>query len=562
MKQNPFIRAAVCVLLGAAMFACKTLQEDTSQSDVDVKASKTATFTFSADKTSNAPLDSHIFEISEDTLSVVLSGDISGHTLYLVKSNPTDSSIDTSRVRFVASINGKPTATTADASRQATRKRFFDEDIVTHFEPPQLFDPYAPVPDASRAAVGEAAVAETTESSFKIGDTRKIFVDTDEAISSFEEQTATLLAIGKNCYVWVVDVQANRAAEIYASEICRRFDSMYRMITNVYGTESDRMYVFNGSNFSLKDMKNYSATGTRINIVLSRFVSTGVVGYFYCKDYFAGYHRGDARACSNNGKYVYINTRYLTTPRNRDMAYSTLAHEFQHMIMYGQKNINRGVTAADWFNEMMSMICEDLMQDELGIADAQSPKNRLNRFAASYYLSGASEFISVDGSRLPSYASLYGFGAYLIRTYGGAAFVNSIMKNAYCNEQAIAAAVSEMTGKQISFAEIIKTYALSFAHDGLMNLNQKAADSPYYVPFKDEVSGYAYPLEPINMLDYLQKGSFNEYGMKFFSAEERAALRPNGFTLHNLGEITSNSLTITFNDTGAAGQKLLLVVSD
>mgnify|MGYP002623628911 CR=1 FL=1 len=577
MKQLPLLRTGiffsltVIFVLILAVTACNNLGED-SHGDSDVTASKTASFSYTAAEVPSVGGGAqenanggfrNIFELSEDTLSVIVSGDIAGHELFLVKTNPTDTVIDSSRARYVVSVNDESTAAgESDARMVKNHKRIFDEDITTHFDPPQEFDPNEAVPEAARAA--SFSVQTVTPTEFACGDTREIFVDANEAISTFEKQTATLLAIGKKCYVWVVDVPSNRAAEIYAAEVAETFDKLYSSVTTVYGNESDTLYVFNGSNFTLADMACYSMTGTRVNIVLSRFVSVGTVGYFYCKDYYTGYtaKASDARASSNSGKYLYINTRYMGTERSRSMVYSTLAHEFQHLIMFGQKNIRCGVSAANWFNEMMSMICEDLLQDELGIANAQSPKNRLGRFAASYYLSGAAEFISVDGSYLPSYAALYGFGAYLIRTYGGAAFVNRIMQSDYCNEQAIAKAVSAVTGREMTFSEIVQLYALSFVSNGMLSMNQPPEGSPFFEEFRDEATDYRYPLDPINMTDYLQKGSAGDYGMKLFLPEERVALRPNGFSLHSLGTATDDVMTIMFSETGAAGLKLFLIVAD
>ena len=559
MRQKPLLRGAACIFCFLLVPACNNLQNESSHDDSLVKASKKVSFSYSAQNS--------VYEVGEDTVSVQLTGDLSGKHLYLVKANPTDGVIASDRVRYVTALNNVPLTGSSQASaRSVSSKRFFDDDIITYFDPPQVFDPAEAVPSAARSAVaaagGEEAVSAKT---FAVGDTRQLYVDANAAISAFEQKTAVLKAVGEYCYVWVVDVERNRAAELYAGEFQRQFDDMYRMITHVYGQESNQIYVYNGKNFSLDDMSKYSLTGTKVNIVLSRFVSTGTVGYFYCKDYYSGYtsSASDARAYSNQGKYVYINTRYVGLESDRKMAYSTLAHEFQHLIMFGQKNIRCKATAADWFNEMMSMVCEDMMQRTLGVTDAQSPKNRLGRFAASYYLSGASEFISVDGSHLPSYAVLYAFGAYLARTYGGAAFISKVMQNDYCNEGAIAAAVSEVTGVQTTFAEILRAFVLSFVKDGAASLNSQPEESPFFTGMVDSETKYDYPLEPIDMNTILQKGSNGIFGMKYFDAGEREiALRPNGFTLHSLGELSGTSLTVTFNEAGAAGQRLFLVVAE
>ena len=93
MKHKPLLRAIVCFLLFFTI-ACNNLQEDSSHNDADVKASKAVSFSYTSGS-------SHVFEVTEDTQTVMLSGDIAGKQLYLVKANPTDSAMD---VDFIFSL--------------------------------------------------------------------------------------------------------------------------------------------------------------------------------------------------------------------------------------------------------------------------------------------------------------------------------------------------------------------------------------------------------------------------------------------------------------------------
>ena len=164
-------------------------------------------------------------------------------------------------------------------------------------------------------------------------------------------------------------------------------------------------------------MNKVSDTGTMINIVIydigndfAKATSGTIVGYFNSKDYYAP---GIANY-SNSGKYLYLDSYF--TSCIPAMTYSTLAHEFQHMINWNMKHIQKGLKASTWYNEMLSMLFEDMMQKSLGIKDSYTPKNRLATFENYYRYSGL-EYN--NSATLVSYASVYAFGAWLVREFGG-----------------------------------------------------------------------------------------------------------------------------------------------
>ena len=97
------------------------------------------------------------------------------------------------------------------------------------------------------------------------------------------------------------------------------------------------------------------------------------------------------------------------TNKMSEMAYSTLAHEFQHMINHYNKTLLAYNTESTqtWFTEMLSMLCEDMLQSYLGISDNNSPINRMQNFNTEYYQHGITEWQNTQ----TSYANIYAFGA-------------------------------------------------------------------------------------------------------------------------------------------------------
>ena len=154
---------------------------------------------------------------------------------------------------------------------------------------------------------------------------------------------------------------------------------------------------------------------------------------------------------SNEGKYFYIDSYYAV--RMFDYTVSTLAHEFQHMINFSVKAMN-GKASDSNFNEMLSMLFEDLMQEKLDIDDGYSPKNRLTKFLSRYYEAGIREY----NGTLQSYANAYAFGAWLIRKFGGATLVKEMMTNGKANNDCITSAVNTVNGTGYTFNELLQDF--------------------------------------------------------------------------------------------------------
>jgi hypothetical protein len=113
----------------------------------------------------------------------------------------------------------------------------------------------------------------------------------------------------------------------------------------------------------------------------------------------------------------------------------TLAHEFQHMIHYYQKNILKGTASEIWVNELSSMAIEDLLASKMSVA---GPRSNTSAGSGTYPITGGRfpEFLDNNyysvaawSGQLYNYSLNYAFGSYLIRACGGAKFIHDLVVN-------------------------------------------------------------------------------------------------------------------------------------
>ncbi len=179
-----------------------------------------------------------------------------------------------------------------------------------------------------------------------IGDTRQFTVYNFKTASD-ESLTATLQAQGTHCKIWVESTAQITTAK--AQQVANEFDNViYDQITQNFYTPSD----VNSDGkiailiFDIKD--DFDTTGGY----------TG--GYFWSRDLFD-------MAGSNRMEIFYIDTypsmHYpKSNPIDVSKAFSTLAHEFQHMVNFNRNYIVEGSDwMPTWIDEGLSMAAERLV---------------------------------------------------------------------------------------------------------------------------------------------------------------------------------------------------------
>lgn len=531
---------------------------------------------------------SEIFEVSPSVKTVNVRNLPSKKQLLFVKRNTGTTVISKSKTRIVENASNSSASSRAAVFEQAdgAEELFEGKTLLSGgvsetgcWIPPE-YDFEKEAASAGRSATDSVS---SEKVSGKVGEPRSLFVDTEYTmtLSNFEQKPATLRAAGTYCYVWVLDdyyaekAEEDRVNSAIAEKYAQAFDTMYPMIRNVFGEESDKLYVEN----YLMDMSSYSPTGTKVNIVIydigadynnAEEYQTGVVGYFYSKDY--GLNSGTIYPKSNSGKYFYVDSGYIN--KSFDWTVSTLAHEFQHMIGFNQKNLLHGKSSETWYSEMLSMLCEDLMQEHLGIEDGNSPKGRTQTFNALYFYSGISEYN--ESYPTVSYATAYSFGSFLARNFGGAALVQKISTNSSVNEDSILEAVNSLNKTSYTYDYLFEKYLLALAGKSSFTHNRDAACtlSYTYEPYSKD-SPYRYSMKAydiysddwafdISVYSSALSGTCN--GPYVFKNSQKLDLRPgNGISIHSIGSNNSGSamdVTVDFSSSGSENEIIYLIFKD
>ena len=402
--------------------------------------SKSASFEVSA--------ASNVFVVQPDTASVTLSGKLAGKKIYYATVNAGSKVVSNEYVRYVSDNSARSAAKKIRIFE--SRKKNESNHTVCHDEFTPVFDE-----DSSRAVASIAY--DMDQLNCKVGVTSKNFyVATGRG--SYQSKPATLYASDSICNVWILNedtgIPENERTE-YAENYAEKFSSIYQKIRDVFGEESDSIYV--STRGALAPMESACDTGKKINILVYDLYGDKeegeTIGLFSSMDYFKNglTFRNTTVNRSNEGKYFYIDSFFASNCLEYTL--STLAHEFQHMINYSMKVMN-GLECDSNLNEMLSMLCEDMIQSELNIPDSYSPKNRMFKFLSNYYDAGIREY----NDTLQSYANAYAFGAWLVRNFGGNALLFEMLHNKCSNNECIVSAVNTINGTNYSFESLFALF--------------------------------------------------------------------------------------------------------
>ena len=576
MRKSLAGRTAASLLIASALFvSCVDEEEE--------EATETKTESISS---------SNIFEVAPETKTLNITGDLGGKKLYVARVNMGDYTISKSDVRAVTKAESSSASISLSSSVSARAGADAEIDLSAidlgkkqkyrHFVSPKFDIPVS----SSRSAVSPNF--SVTPISRDVGTTKDIWI---EEASGYVQKRATLYATGTYCNVWIVDdyyaatAAGSKIDGATAQTFAEKFDAMYPVIRNVFGDEAEIIRVTDGKTLTDTEITDVSDTGSTVNIVLydidgdykdDENFSEGTAGFFFSKDYYKTTTNlsGDYKVLnySNAGKYFYIDSAIARLYPND--AISTLAHEFQHMINFNMKDIKLGKVPDTSYNEMLSMLCEDMMQDFLEIDDDDSPKNRTQQFNAYYILSGIREYLENDNAVF-SYATSYTFGAFLARNYGGAALIKEISQNDKTDNNSIVAAVNKINSTSLTFDKIFQKFLLALTGNETYTLNKNAKQTLSYNSYSYPMTAYdifadayspeieeLYKVVPSTLVASSTLG-YNGKGPVLYNNAAAIDLRPQyGISLHTLGELPAgiNDLTLTFSDKGSADLYMYVIV--
>jgi hypothetical protein len=392
----------------------------------------------------------------------VTLNDLSNNDVFLIKVNKSANTIAAANTGQAFSLTGSDVSGggPSEAPRIAPRAdTLADGPGYHHYLPAQEFNANPPpITDAvRRQSAGNRAVIAAPQT----GDTRTFWVERIIDTSIWVQKQATLRAAGTYGNVWVMDDCYNNSSVIstdkkitsaQAQELSDKFDLIYPAETNLLG------YEYGGG-----PQGDGGRDGDPTVEILVYNIGSGlsassasVVGFFWAKDFYPQNQLPPSYK-TNLAEIFYLAVNWVDA--KPDIVYSTLVHEFQHMINFNRKYVQNSQSSPTWYDEMLSLMAEDVIGPLAGISSTENGhpiQERIPIFLSYYDASGITEWQS-DSDVLKSYANTYAFGAYLMRNWGGAELLKNILANGSAGTTSITTALNSIENG-MSFAKALSRY--------------------------------------------------------------------------------------------------------
>jgi len=229
----------------------------------------------------------------------------------------------------------------------------------------------------------------------EIGQSVSFFVDSSYDVSQRSTLTATLQEKSDHAYFYTEDDWMNKLDSSSAQnvktairQLAVEFDQkIYPKLTTVYG----------------KPWEPGIDNDPKITILISK-MQTGTGGYFNSADEYP--HA--LSLYSNEREMLYLNANYL----NSSQAKVFLAHEFQHLITFYQKEKLRGVVEDVWLNEARSEFTSTLLGYDTDLIGSNLEKRIFDFFK------NPSDSLTEWTNNMIDYGSVNLFMQYLVAHFG------------------------------------------------------------------------------------------------------------------------------------------------
>ena len=398
------------------------------------------------------------------------------------------------------------------------------------------------------------------------GDKAKFYLDDGY---SYKQVTAEKKAEGEHCRVWFYeDSSIESPGDSVFKDLAEQFDKIYPIET--------ALLCSNVPTQKYTDIIDVTKS-TKINILIYDLFDDyeetvknngGTYGFFAYKDMFTS-----NVDYSNKCEMFYVDTYFLTTTNSAGdkvlspAIVSTLAHEFQHMLCFIQKDLNYNLEEIEetWYTEMLSMLTEEFFVEYLGIDELAGPQGRLSQylFGSNY---GFSSWNSSDSTVYYNYANAYAFGAYLTRNFGGIDLIQRIFRNRYTNKNSVFYAVKD-SGYDYNFSELLALFSavqvytsdsshislyksgsktvgggnLSYPNIDLRDVYSFVVSSKYESDFNNFLD-LVYSAENVNRICKTKDNYLVYIGPIYYKANPGIKVQPTGSYIVHLGNITEFSM--------------------
>ncbi|MBQ6029762.1 MAG: hypothetical protein IJL24_09615 [Treponema sp.] len=519
MKVLKYIKnaAPVLALVMAAFFAgCSNSSGGATPTD-GVPANPILTpgyyMTSAMVATQTAAASEGTITVNPTTKTLTITG-AAGKAIYMVRSNIRDSALQKDNLRFIdAPTQNSVSASVIQAAIERKEK-----------------DPRALIEDLALKNISKIGISKSLAPAVQAAKTydpddennnTEVFLEFQDLNSEkLEPRTYVILASETEYNLWVNanDESYNKDKDTFKTKAIaagEKFIQGYKLVKHIYGEPSSKLYKGNASTGSLGEqgnMSDLSKCGDKINIMFFSMLNGPKIknlnGFVSHNDNYYD----PTNLFSNNGRFLYIDSSLVLN--DLGTLYSTMLHEFSHAISYNQKTLINKVSWTYWYGEMLAMLCEDMMQEYLGILDGNvnpqdsaqtatalsaSPKGRLS---LANNLGG---MWGLTGQEAEVYAEAFELGAWLARRFGGVKLIKELATNAYVDWDSILNAVNKVNSTNHTIQSLLTLLAEDMLEQKTdSGLNQAAAKydgdaTLTYDNYDNNGSKYLYPLTAIDL---------------------------------------------------------------
>jgi len=443
------------------------------------------------------------------TATVNLSG-LSGNDIYLVKVNMSD-----------LAANAANTGGLLDS--YPIQPQNLQRNSLPGNDLPRMGHPDADVFNANPPPIGNAGPRRSRAAFVPpvVGDTRIFWVEAyHHSSDEWVQKQATLRATGQYGNIWIMDENygsggsSNKITDTQAKALSDKFDLIYPLETDLLGFE------YGGGPGGDGGKDGDPKIQILVYDILDASGDSQTAGFFWSKDFYEQNQLTPTQK-TNLAEIFYINAG--TINRSQDYIYSTLIHEFQHMIHFNVKSVKQKKNSETWYNEMLSMMTEDIIAPMIGIPITNSNhkiRARIPVFLQNYTKNGITEW---DGSS-ESYAKGIAFGAYLLRNYGGASLLRELLANNSTNIASVTAALNTVAGSAFSFEEALRRFGETLIYSGT---NMPSGVMSFDKTDTKTISGNTYTAYSFNVWS-----DFGTTKPRIFGANEQTGMRPYSISVH------------------------------
>ena len=468
--------------------------------------------------------------------------------IYLVKVNQSGSAVSAGSTGKVQNVSPS-----LQNDRGMSSDTYDGNDVIPHTRMPRMGRPEGEQQKYLLPAPPVGNVSATAVSAFvppALNSTRSFWVETYHGSGKFKQIQATLLAIGTHSNIWVANTTS--ISKIQAQNLAAKFDVIYPAETNILG------YEYGGGPGGNGGMDGDPRIQILAHDILDASGNNPASGYFWSKDFYTdAYAQSRWGERSNEAEIFYVDAGTLRF--YPDFIYSTLVHEFQHMINFNVKYVEHGKISQTWYDEMLAMMAEDIIAPLAGVGPTNSDhviNDMIPYFISTYYKAGVTEWLTGTQDETDfSYESQFAFGAYLLRNYGGAELLQKILANDTTGTDSITAALKE-NDPEMTFQKAFLRYGEAMIFSG--NSMPEGAMS-FDKTVTKTINGYTYTASRFDIWN-MRRG-YGVYGPYVFDLNQ-AAMKPYSVSLHSAAgwKGISGSFSVTLEKPSSSNVVFYLMV--